>query len=1104
MSAVPFFLAPGDLVEAFPQTYLERGERYFREGRVLMVNHDAARGLTTARVRGSGGRVYQCIVQLAREADGAIGLIGQCSCPVGFNCKHVAAALLSLGAQTARSPEQPRPAGLSLEARGWLERLERLTAYGASEDPHRLLFLVRPEERFGLKRLLVRAVRVRRLQTGGYGKPQDFNIHGQSRAGFVAPEDQRIMALIQAGRGGGSATETNLTEETGADALRAIAVSGRGHWLSADGPALSYGSPIAGRLTWTLEADTRLHLVLESDRPGIELLPLTPPWYLDPESGECGPLQTGLGDREAGLLAMAPAVPSEAADAFRDAARERLKGLSLPLPSRPEHRRVERDTPVPCLSLQSEELAAASVDRYWGIRRAPEWSHGARLTFEYGGASVVDPRVRDPLLTRVEQGVLLESERDLAAEAAAFEQLKALGFAENRDFGDSEGLCLGLPDERAWLRFMGTDAPRLRAAGWRVESGEGFRFQIVEAREWQAEIAEADGGRWLDLGLGVEVEGERLDLLPLLVDLIRRVDFDLSLGALARMDEGAELPVRLDDGRLLLMPVRRLRPILSTLIELYDSERPLTRDGRLRLPRQQAVQLVELEGADLGLDWRGGESVLEWGRRLRDFHGPREVAPPAGLAAELRPYQRQGVDWLQLLREHQLGGILADDMGLGKTVQALAHLLIEKESGRADRPSLVVAPTSLMFNWRREAERFAPSLRVLLLHGADRHARFQSIAEHDLVLTTYPLLPRDLDALASVPLHLLILDEAQAVKNPRSKAAEAVRSLDARHRLCLTGTPLENHLGELWALLDFLMPEMLGDERRFRRLFRTPIERHGDEGRQEQLRRRVAPFLLRRTKEAVAAELPPKTEILREVSLADDQRDLYETLRLALHERVRLEVERKGLARSGIIILDALLKLRQVCCDPRLVALESARRVRGSAKLELLMDLLPELLEEGRRVLLFSQFTSMLALIEEALMHRGMCENRDFIKLTGRTRNRALPVDRFQAREVPLFLISLKAGGSGLNLTAADTVIHYDPWWNPAAERQATDRAHRIGQDKPVFVYKLLTEGTVEQRVAEMQARKQALADAMLAGGGAAAGALSPEDLELLFAPIAD
>lgn len=651
---------------------------------------------------------------------------------------------------------------------------------------------------------------------------------------------------------------------------------------------------------------------------------------------------------------------------------------------------------------------------------------------------------------------------------------------------------------------MGRDVPRLVEQGWRIHAEDDFHFRIARlGDDWRIEIAESEGQPWFDLGLGVEVDGERLDLLPLLVDLIQRYQADFSLQTLARMQDEETLQVRLDDGRLILMPAGRLRPILSTLIELYDPQRPLTGDGRLRLSGLQATQLAQLEEADPRLIFRGGEASREWGRRLKEFQGLVELDPPPGLATELRPYQRQGLDWLQFLREYDLGGILADDMGLGKTVQALAHLLVEQEGGRGDRPSLVVAPTSLMFNWRRETERFAPSLKVLLLHGPERRRRFAAVPDHDLVLTTYPLLFRDREALGAHAYHLLILDEAQAIKNPRSKAAQTAGSLEARHRLCLTGTPLENHLGELWSLFNFLLPELLGEERRFRRLFRTPVERYGDEHRQEQLRRRVAPFLLRRTKEAVATELPAKTEILRQVPLANDQRDLYETLRLAMDERVRREVALKGLARSGIIILDALLKLRQVCCDPRLVALEGARKVKGSAKLELLMTLLPELRDEGRRVLLFSQFTSMLALIEEELMRTGLRENQDFVKLTGRTRNRALPVDRFQAGEVPLFLISLKAGGSGLNLTAADTVIHYDPWWNPAAERQATDRAHRIGQDKPVFVYKLLTEGTVEQRVAELQARKAALADAMLAGGGAAAGSLTAEDLELLFAPVA-
>ncbi|MGH8307444.1 MAG: DEAD/DEAH box helicase, partial [Gammaproteobacteria bacterium] len=364
-----------------------------------------------------------------------------------------------------------------------------------------------------------------------------------------------------------------------------------------------------------------------------------------------------------------------------------------------------------------------------------------------------------------------------------------------------------------------------------------------------------------------------------------------------------------------------------------------------------------------------------------------------------------------------------------------------------------------------------------------------------IVLTTYALLPRDAKVLAAQEYRAVILDEAQAIKNPKAKAAQIVRGLKARQRLCLTGTPMENHLGELWSLFHFLMPGFLGDERHFKRLYRTPIEKHGDTERQAALARRIAPFMLRRTKEQVAAELPPKTEILRTVELESAQRDLYESIRLAMHEKVRQEIEKKGFARSQIVILDALLKLRQVCCDPRLLKLTSAKKVKQSAKLALLMDMLPDLIEEGRRILLFSQFTSMLALIEPELAAREL----PYVLLTGDTRDRATPIDRFQSGHVPLFLISLKAGGTGLNLTAADTVIHYDPWWNPAVERQATDRAHRIGQDKNVFVYKLITQGTVEEKITELQARKQALADGLFGKKRTNASAITAEDLTMLL-----
>jgi len=362
------------------------------------------------------------------------------------------------------------------------------------------------------------------------------------------------------------------------------------------------------------------------------------------------------------------------------------------------------------------------------------------------------------------------------------------------------------------------------------------------------------------------------------------------------------------------------------------------------------------------------------------------------------------------------------------------------------------------------------------------------------------LLPRDQEALSAQEYAVLVLDEAQVVKNPKSQAARIVRKLDTDHKLCLTGTPMENHLGELWTQFDFLMPGFLGEQKRFTRLYRTPIEKKGDSGAQARLSRRIAPFMLRRRKDEVEKDLPKKTEIVRSVPLGKAQAGLYESIRLSMEKKVRDAIAAKGLARSHITILDALLKLRQTCCDPRLVKLKKAAGVKQSAKLEMLMELLPEMLDEGRRILLFSQFTSMLGLIEQAFRDRGI----RYSKLTGQTRKRDEAIQRFTSGKADVFLISLKAGGVGLNLTAADTVILYDPWWNPAAEAQAMDRAHRIGQKQPVFVYKLLTEGTVEERILALQERKKALAEGIYRKGTGEGelAQLTDEDLKVLFEPL--
>ncbi|NJM37778.1 MAG: DEAD/DEAH box helicase [Akkermansiaceae bacterium] len=490
-------------------------------------------------------------------------------------------------------------------------------------------------------------------------------------------------------------------------------------------------------------------------------------------------------------------------------------------------------------------------------------------------------------------------------------------------------------------------------------------------------------------------------------------------------------------------------------------------------------------------------ALAKLGHNLRNISTLPPAEIPKNVKAELRHYQEEGFRWLQFLADHGLNGILADDMGLGKTVQTLTHLAAEvaKNPGK---PSLVIAPTSVVPNWAAEAEKFTPHLKVVLLQGKERAEDFKQISAADVVLTSYPLLTRDFETLSKQDWHLIALDEAQYIKNPKAQSAINACKLKSAHRICLSGTPMENHLGELWSLMRFLMPGFLADEKTFNTQLRRPIERDRSSDAQLALNRRVSSLILRRTKDQVATELPPKTEIIHGIDLNKKQTDLYESVRAAMDQRVRDAIAAKGLAKSHIIVLDALLKLRQICCHPQLLKTPSAQKITESAKLEYLTtELLPTLIEEGRRILLFSTFTSMLALIEQHLEK----EKIPFLKLTGQTQDRATLTKKFQTGEIPIFLISLKAGGTGLNLTAADTVIHYDPWWNPAAENQATDRAHRIGQTKPVFVHKLICRGTIEDRILELQKHKADLVAALLSDETSKLK-IDSETLSHLLAPL--
>jgi len=927
---------------------------------------------------------------------------------------------------------------------------------------------------------------------------------------YLEGEDEDLVRFFIAMRSG-SNQSTSATEpkgKVGAILLAHLLAQGKLLWANSWSDMsngllypLQAGPVRQANLTWRDEGRiAKLGWSVEpakgANHPGADLvdymLPTDPPWYIDNLS--CGPLDLNRGGIDISLADLqalvSQAPPLSGTDKKRVSQLLLAHGLQqlMPLPQ-PLTQRLRTDVkPQPHLLLDAIPQAEGNGQR---------WQDFAVLSFDYDGQRISF----DPAQRVVRQiGDLTEIiQRDEAAEAVALDALGKLGFRKpaTTPLSALSGALL-LDGQAQWLRFGENDLDALSDLGWHVQKSPKYRYDVVPVEDWYAQIdepAEA-GNAWFELELGIVVNRKRVPLLPVLVQLIRSAPLDFNPEVLAFHGEADQMLATLPDGVRVALPWGRVKPILATLGELYFNDKI---KNKVRLSTLDAARLEEL-ARNAAFSWTGGERLRETGRKLSQFGKVKKVDAPKGLQATLRDYQLDGLAWMQFLREYDLGGILADDMGLGKTVQTIAHILTEKEAGRLTAPALVIAPTSLMANWMEESARFAPDLKVLLLQGKERMDLFDQIDSADIVLTTYALLPRDEEKLREHEYHLVILDESHYIKNTRSKAAQTAGSLNARHRLCLSGTPLENHLGELWSQFHFLLPGLLGDEKTFNSQFRHPIERQDDPVRRTLLNRRIKPFLLRRTKDNVAKELPQKTEMIRRIEISGPQRDLYETVRLAMDKKVREEIDRKGVARSQIVILEALLKLRQVCCDPRLVKAMPGKKNTAavSAKLTDLMQMVDDLLGEGRKILVFSQFTSMLALIEQELEAR----NIRYALLTGETRDRSAQVAAFQQGAVPIFLISLKAGGVGLNLTAADTVIHYDPWWNPAAENQATDRAWRIGQDKPVFVYKLIAKGTLEEKIQLLQQKKSELAQSILSEGESQKMALTQEDLQAIFAPL--
>ena len=598
-------------------------------------------------------------------------------------------------------------------------------------------------------------------------------------------------------------------------------------------------------------------------------------------------------------------------------------------------------------------------------------------------------------------------------------------------------------------------AARLIEEGF-VVLAEGRRVRTPRASSFTL----ASGIDWLDLEGEVDFEGEVVSVPEILESLARGNRF-----------------VRLGDGSEGILPEEWLER--AGVLQALSPER---REKALRFRPFHALLLDALLESEKS--FRPDEGFVRLRERLRSFQGIDSVPAPPGFRGELRGYQKDGLAWLWFLAEYGFGGCLADDMGLGKTIQVLAFLEGLRARNGGARPSLVVVPRSLVHNWLEEAARFVPDLRVRdYASGKRTKTAFENV---DVVLTTYGVLRRDIASLKDVQFGTVVLDEAQNIKNEKSQAAKASRLLRAERRLALSGTPVENHPGELWSLFEFLNPGMLG------RLVR--LRESSTESETALLARAVRPFVLRRTKEQVLQELPQKNEQTILCPLEGRQRKLYDEIRRHYQRSLSARIEDAGLARSKMWVIEALLRLRQAACHPEL--LERSGGEDGSAKLDALLPRLEEVVSEGHKALVFSQFTTFLAIVRRLLDERGI----SYEYLDGKTRDRKQRVDRFQTEpDCGLFLVSLKAGGLGLNLTAADYVFILDPWWNPAVEAQAIDRAHRIGQSRPVFAYRLIAEDTVEEKILELQRQKRDLADAILLQDASLIRNLTAEDLELLL-----
>ena len=1132
----------------FTNSVRSRGRTYFFDGRVRLRSGDA--NSVVALV--SGTEPYHVALSIQGMA-----LVASCSCPDSKACKHIWATMLAaekqgflnlrpeptrlhitqfseidegsddedfvedeeddfddefieeydfddvddyFSSRRTRQPAKPKPVPVaSGKPAGWKRQIEYVEQ--AMQEPRsflidavwpsdrQIVYLIDAAETIAKQELTVEILYRTQKQNGEWSKPKSQGFTSAILKQLTDPQDQRLVALLLGARRSNDYYFTSQQNKFQLGVTLATLLApqmcqtGRCVLRQPGGGELSNLEwDGAGAWEFCLEVHrskaTANYVVTGSLRRGDEKRDMTGAAALIPGLVIDTHRMARLDDRGATAWA------------------DRLRAVpAIEIPAGQESQLLEKifSLPrVPPIELDEElrfEEMRLSPRLTLRIKKQKQFGYSPRplaadLLFEYDGMyagrldrrrSIYDARTRRLI------------HRDHAAEQGAAGRLSQLGFKPGTSYSHTEPP----PAFEIWPDKLPRAVRLLVAEGWHVEA-EGKLYR----QPGQMRIEVSSGIDWFELNGSVQF-GDAAASLPALLSALKR----------------GENIVELGDGSFGILPESWLKKY-GLIAGLGEAE-----GDSLHFTRSQVGLLDALLASQPEATF---DATFAQARdALSEFSGIRAMPAPAGFVGELRAYQEDGLGWLHFLQRFGYGGCLADDMGLGKTIMALALLESRRElrqNGSAEHaagaagdtgrnrkkktvpgmtpatvpPSLVVVPRSLVFNWKQEAERFAPALRILDHTGQQRDKSCEHFEQYDLVVTTYGTLRRDAVQFKDIEFDYVILDEAQAIKNARTEASKAARLLRGRHRLALSGTPIENHLGELWALFDFLNPGLLGAASVFN--LAGLGARDPDEETRTLLARALRPFILRRTKAQVASDLPEKTEQTIFCDMEPPQRKLYDELREHYRRALLGIIDERGLKRAKIQVLEALLRLRQAACHPGLI--DKTRISEPSAKLDLLLEQLEEVLDEGHKTLVFSQFTSMLAILRDRLDK----SKTPYEYLDGKTRDRAGCVERFQeGSDCKLFLISLKAGGLGLNLTAAEYVFLLDPWWNPAVEAQAIDRAHRIGQTQHVFAYRLIARDTVEEKVLELQSRKRDLADAIINADNSLIRDLAREDLELLL-----